>query len=167
MQWWPIVFKSIWGGIAALGFGVMFNVPKQSFASILLLGGVGIFIKIALLSIGSSIVFASFLGAITIGVLSIPAAHIKHCPPIIFYIPAIIPMIPGILAYRMMLGFIYLSENTPSANYQKLLVETVNSGLKVLFTLISLSVGVILPMIIMRKGSVKQLRLRLDFYKAF
>jgi uncharacterized membrane protein YjjB (DUF3815 family) len=71
-------------------------------------------------------------------------------------------MIPGILAYKMMLGFIYLSENTPSANYHKLLEETMNNGLKVLFILISLSVGVILPMIVMRKGSVKQMRFRLD-----
>ncbi len=144
--------------MAALGFAALFNVPARCLPIIFLFGAVGIFVKLLLLLFGINIVFACLAGAAAIGFLSIPAAHYKHAPPLIFYIPAVIPMVPGIMAYRMMLGLIKLTESTQTLNYNTVLFETVNNGLKVLFILISLSVGVIVPMLLMRKESIKHVR---------
>jgi uncharacterized membrane protein YjjB (DUF3815 family) len=67
-------------------------------------------------------------------------------------------MVPGILAYRMILGLITLTGSTKSPAYYTVLTETVNYGLKVLFIFISLSVGVIIPMLLLRKESVKDIK---------
>ena len=67
-------------------------------------------------------------------------------------------MIPGILAYRMILGLISLTGNPKVATYGATLSETVNYGLKVVFILISLSVGVVIPMLLLRKESVKDIK---------
>jgi uncharacterized membrane protein YjjB (DUF3815 family) len=67
-------------------------------------------------------------------------------------------MIPGILAYRMILGLITLTGNPKSATYVATLSETINYGLKVVFILISLSVGVVIPMLLLRKESVKDIK---------
>ena len=159
MNWiYILILKSICGGIAALGFGALFNVPARSLFHIFLFGGIGVFCKFLLLHFQANIALASLVGAIAIGFLSIPAAHYKHTPPLIFYIPAVIPMIPGIFAYRMILGLITLTGSTKVSTYNTTLLETVNYGLKVLFILISLSVGVVIPMLLLRKESVKDIK---------
>ena len=159
MSWiFIVLYKSVWGGIAALGFAALFNVPMRSLFHIFLFGAIGIFIKVTMLHYSLNIVFASLAGAVAIGFLSIPAAHYKHTPPLIFYTPAVIPMIPGILAYRMILGFITLTGNPKSPVYYTTLLETVNYGMKVVFILISLSVGVVIPMLLLRKDSVKDIK---------
>ena len=159
MNWiYILILKSIWGGIAALGFGALFNVPARSLFHIFLFGGIGVFCKFLLLHFQANIALASLVGAIAIGFLSIPAAHYKHTPPLIFYIPAVIPMIPGIFAYRMILGLITLTGSPKVSTYNTTLLETVNYGLKVLFILISLSVGVVIPMLLLRKESVKDIK---------
>ena len=132
--------------------------PVRSFFHIFLFGGIGVFIKFTLLHFNFNIALSSLAGAVAIGFLSIPAAHYKHTPPLIFYIPAVIPMIPGILAYRMILGLITLTGNPKSATYGATLSETINYGLKVVFILISLSVGVVIPMLLLRKESVKDIK---------
>lgn len=157
---WLILYKAIWGGIAALGFAALFNAPARSFFHIFLLGAIGVFFKILLLTVFEvNIVLASLAGAVVIGFLSIPSAHYKHTPPFIFYIPAVIPMIPGILAYRMMLGLIRLAGDPKTMDYNTIISETLNSGIKVLFILISLSVGVIIPMLLSRKETVKDMKM--------
>ncbi len=153
-----LLYKSIWGGIAAIGFAALFNVPARSLFHIFLFGGIGVLLKFLLLHFGANIALASLIGAVAIGFLSIPAAHYKHTPPLIFYIPAVIPMIPGIFAYRMILGLITLTGNVKTPNYNTVLLETMNYGLKVLFILISLSVGVVIPMLLLRKESVKDIK---------
>ncbi|OIR12116.1 hypothetical protein GALL_63670 [mine drainage metagenome] len=75
----------------------------------------------------------------------------------IFAIPSVIPLIPGVFAYRTMLGLIKLTGNI-GADYNQILSETVNNGAKTLFIIMSLSLGVAIPMHVMRKESVKKIR---------
>jgi uncharacterized membrane protein YjjB (DUF3815 family) len=102
------------------------------------------------------IVFASFLGATAIGIASIQTAHIKKSPPLVFSIPAVIPMVPGLFAYKMMLGLIALTRMENTDTYIQTLIETVNNGAKMMFVLISLGTGVAIPMLLSRKESIKK-----------
>jgi len=151
-----ILMKSFWSGVAAIGFAVLFNVPRRVIFSIWALGALGGLIKFSAMQCESGIVFASFLGATAIGFASIQMAHTKNSPPLVFSIPSVIPMVPGFFAYKMMLGLIALTgiENTDA--YMKTLMETVNNGSKAMFVLISLSTGVAIPMLLTRKESIKK-----------
>lgn len=152
--------KTIWFGVAAMGFSVLFNVPARTLPSVFIIGAVGGLSRLLLLHHGANIIIASFLGAIVIGLLSIPFAHEKHAPPLVFSIPSVIPMVPGLLAYRMMLGLIKLSGDVPPEAFTETLYDTVSNGLKVMFVLMSLAGGVAVPMLITRKQSAKHLRFR-------
>lgn len=158
MNWLFILEKCIWFGSAALGFSILFNVPPRTLVIVWLLGAVGGFVKLVSIEFGLGPVMASFLGASTVGLLSIPAAHNKHAPPLVFSIAAVIPMVPGVFAYRTMLGVIRLTGDI-GENYGQVLAETVNAGAKALFILVALAVGVALPNIITRKESAKEIRL--------
>ena len=151
-----ILIKSFWAGIAAIGFAVLFNVPRRVVFSIWTLGAVGGLIKFTAMQFDSGVVFASFLGATVIGIISIQMAHMRNSPPLVFSIPSVIPMVPGVFAYKMMLGLIALANIENTHVYVQNLIETVNNGAKMTFVLIALGIGVALPMLITRKESIKK-----------
>jgi uncharacterized membrane protein YjjB (DUF3815 family) len=160
MDWITLLEKCIWFGLAALGFSILFNVPQRTMVSIYLMAAAGGFTKVFLIALGANVIVGTLAGAILIGIISISAAHNKHSPPLVFAIPAVIPMIPGIFAYRMMLGLIKLSGNVPPESYSQVLSDTVSNGLKVMFILMSLAGGVAIPMLITRKESAKHIRFK-------
>ncbi len=154
--------KGIWFGFAALGFAVLFNVPSRTLIIIWLIAAAGGMAKLVLMLYGIDIVMATFAGATLIGILSVSAAHNKHAPPLVFSIPAVIPMVPGVFAYRMMLGLIKLSAAKIGDDSTQILSETASNGLKTLFILMALAVGVAIPMLITRKESIKKIRHKSD-----
>jgi uncharacterized membrane protein YjjB (DUF3815 family) len=158
MDWILILSKAFWCGWGALGFGILFNVPPRTLFSIWIGGAIAGLIKFSLLQLTAGVVLASFGGALAVGITSIPIAHFRHAPPMIFSIPAVIPLIPGVFAYRTMLGLMKLTGNI-GADYNQIMLETVNNGSKTIFILMSLAMGVAVPMHLMRKESVKNIRL--------
>ena len=159
MEWILILGKAFWCGFGAVGFGILFNVPPRTLFALWVGGAIGGFLKFSLLQLSSGVVFASFAGASVIGILSIPIAHFRHVPPMIFSIPSVIPLIPGVFAYRTMLGLIKLTGSI-GPDYSQVMADTVNNGVKTLFIIMSLAVGVAVPMHLMRKESVKNIRLK-------
>jgi len=154
-----ILEKGIWFGFAALGFAILFNVPQRTLLIIWILGALGGLTKLLLMQSNVPIVIATFAGASLIGILSVSAAHNKHAPPLVFSTPAVIPMIPGAFAYRMMLGLIKLSGTAISTDtYYQTLAETTSNGLKAFFILMALATGVAIPMLISRKETIKKIR---------
>ena len=151
-----IVTKSFWAGIAAIGFAILFNVPRRVILSIWMLGALGGLIKFSALNFNVGIVFASFLAATAIGIASIQMAHMRNSPPLVFSIPSVIPMVPGFFAYKMMLGLIALTSIENTDAYIQTLIQTVNNGAKMMFILISLGTGVAIPMLITRKETIKK-----------
>ena len=156
----PVLSKAFWCGWGALGFGILFNVPPRTLFALWIGGAIGGFLKFTLLQLTVGVVFASFVGATAVGMLSIPIAHFRHVPPMIFAIPAVIPMIPGVFAYRTMLGLIKLT-GAIGPDYTNILSDTVNSGVKTLFIIMSLALGVSVPMHVMRQESAKNIRLKI------
>ena len=153
--------KGMWAGFAALGFAILFNVPPRTLFAIWLIGALGGLAKFSLLGLNVNIIMASFVGASLIGVLSIPLSHKVHSPPLIFSIPAVIPMVPGAFAYRMMLDLINIAVKTSDVNMDSVLVDVFQNGMKVAFILLSLAVGVAVPMLITRKDSAKRIRIKI------
>lgn len=151
-----ILIKSFWAGIAAIGFAILFNVPRRTLFPIWSIGAMGGLIKFTAMNYEMGVVFASFLGAVAVGVAAIQMAHLKDSPPLVFSIPSVIPMVPGVFAYKFMLGMIALTSIEKTDIYLQTLIETVNNGSKMMFVLISLGTGVAIPMLLTRKESIKK-----------
>ena len=163
LEFLMILEKGLWFGFAALGFAILFNVPQRALLIIWLIAAAGGLTKLVLIQCNIGIVIATFAGASLIGILSVYAAHNKHAPPLVFSIPSVIPMIPGAFAYRMMLGLIQLSGTAVSNNtYYQTLAETMSNGLKTMFILMALAVGVAIPMLVSRKETIKKIRHKSD-----
>lgn len=151
-----ILIKGFWAGIAAIGFAILFNVPRRTLFPIWCIGAMGGLIKFSIMTFDVNVVFASFFGAVAVGVVAIQMAHLKDSPPLVFSIPSVIPMVPGVFAYKFMLGMIALTSIESSEVYLQTLIDTVNNGAKMLFVLIALGTGVAIPMLLTRKESIKK-----------
>lgn len=148
--------KSFWAGIAAIGFAILFNVPRRTLYAIAAMGIVGGLVKFTAMHFNLGIVFGSFLGATAVGIISIQMAYLRNSPPLVFSIPSVIPMVPGFFGYKMMLGLIALTSIENTNAYLQTLIETVNNGAKMAFILLSLGIGVAVPMLLTRKESIKK-----------
>jgi len=147
-----------WSGIAALGFGILFNIPKGAIFTVFMLGFTAGLIKFGLIYFDIHIVLATFIAVFIIGIICIPMAHIIHQPPVVFCIPPVIPMIPGYFAYETVLSvmnFIFMEDNP--VKKVELIDAIFTNGFTMFFILISISIGISLPMLILRKNSVKRI----------
>ncbi len=162
MEWLMFFEKWIWLGLAAVGFAVLFNVPQRTLWVIFLLGALGGALKLLTMKLGGGIILGSFFGALLVGFLSIYAAHFRHAPPFVFAIPAVIPMVPGAFAYRMMLGIIKMTGELKADAFVEVMSSTVDNGLKAFFVLMGLSLGVSAPMLLTRRESAKQIKVKIN-----
>ncbi len=149
----------VFAAIAAIGFGSISNVPLKSMAGCALLAAIGHMLRFVLLEwYDWFIVSGSFVGAVCIGMLSIPVSRRFRCPAEAMSFPALLPMIPGMYAYRsvqaLLMCFSRHSEDVFS-HYIDLfgynwMVCVITIGLMV--------IGVTLPIFIFRRHSFSATR---------
>ena len=108
---------------------------------------------------GLSVLFDGFLAAFTIGMGSMWFAKLIHCPAEVFSFPSLLPMIPGMYAYKTILALIRFMKNDDPLVLQQLIVEIFRNGLTALFVLFALVIGVSLPLFIFYKQSFMMTRL--------
>lgn len=152
-EWLIISAKAFWCGWAALGFGILFNAPARALLPIWVGGCVTGFIKFTALHpvIGLGIIGSSFIAAMVSGFLVVFITTWQKLPPSIVAIPSVIPLIPGIFAYKTMLGAMKLT-TTIGDDYTSILTATIHSGLKTLFIVLGISLGVAIPIQLFRQG---------------
>lgn len=147
-----------WSGVAAMGFGILFNIPRSTIITVFLLGFAAGFIKFCLINFNMHIVLATFIAVLFVAVTSMPIAHKIHHPPVVFCIPPVIPMIPGYFAYETVLSvmhFIFIEKDTVK---RIALIDSIfSNGFTMFFILISIAAGISLPMLVLRKNTIKKI----------
>ncbi|MBB5324803.1 uncharacterized membrane protein YjjB (DUF3815 family) [Anoxybacillus tepidamans] len=88
--------------IASAAFGLIFNVPKKLLAHCGFVGMSGWFIYILFVQYDMDSIFATFVAAFFVAVVSQALARMYKTPMTIFSVSGIIPLVPGGLAYEAM-----------------------------------------------------------------
>jgi len=143
----------------AVGFALLFETPKKGLFIAGLLGGLGHAIRFTFLQFGFGLVSSTLCGTVTIGLIGIYCAHKIHTPPVVFTLPACITMIPGLYAYRTMLGCIRIyEEGTTGARTAFLVHDTVYNFILTSSLLFCLAIGICIAALIFRKKSIKNVK---------
>ena len=118
-----ILLDGLMAAIAATGFAVISNPPRRAIAVSAVLAAVGHAFRFYMLhSWTIDISSATFIAAFTIGMLGVMTAKLVKCPAEIFAFPSLLPMIPGVYAYKTILALMqFMQENQDAAvmNLQK------------------------------------------------
>lgn len=149
------IFLSFFVGF---GFALLFETPKKALWIAGLLGGLGHGIRFVFLQFDFGIVTSTLYGTVFIGILGIFCAHKIHTPPVVFTLPACITMIPGLYAYRTMLGCIRIYEAGTNTVSDRLLQETAYNFILTSSLLFCLAIGICIAALAFKKKSIKKVK---------
>lgn len=111
--WIRLVFEFILADLSTICFGILLNVPKRAYHSAGAIGGASwAFYWIIYYQLHLGLALSNLLAAIMIGILSMAAARWQKMPMIIFNVPALVPLVPGGQAYKMVRYFVLGSNST-------------------------------------------------------
>jgi uncharacterized membrane protein YjjB (DUF3815 family) len=164
------VAPNIWiaalgGAIAATGFAILFNVPVRTLAICAAGGAITVATRNLLTAAEVSLPLATFTGSLVVGLWSIYWVHKVHTPGHVISIPPVIPLIPGVLAYKAMMGlFAFTAFNATTTNVSKIetFIQLFEPGIKSILTILGISLGVAIPNIIDRFYSSKKKQERIE-----
>lgn len=148
-----MIFDGSLAAIAAIGFAVISNPSRNAIFVSAILAAIGHSLRFFLLKSGMEISLATFIAASTIGLLSVLFARIIHCPAEVFSFPSLLPMIPGLFAYRTILSLIKFMQSADLVKKQGFMLDIFHNGLTTTFILFALVVGVSLPILLFPKTS--------------
>lgn len=101
-----MISSFIYAFLSTIGFSVLFNIPRREMIFTGICGGLGWLVHDSLGLMGVSVVFSSFLGALTVSILAEILAKFRKKPATVFVVPGIIPLVPGYALYFSMLKII-------------------------------------------------------------
>lgn len=153
-----VLFDGLLAAIAAIGFAVISNPSRKAVYVSAFLAAVGHALRFFLIKSGVEISLATFVAASSIGLMSIFFAKMIHCPAEVFSFPSLLPMIPGLFAYRTILGLIRFMQNDDPVKSQEFLQNIFHNGFTTMFILLALVIGVSLPVLLFPKYSFKVTR---------
>lgn len=141
---------AIAAAIAAMGFSTIFNVQRRLLWVVAIGGMISVCTRnFVNFELGYGPVIGSFMGALVVSLIALKAVHWFHVPNHVLTIPSVIPMIPGVLMYRGLLGFINM--HGVIGEVTNAMVNGINSALIIL----CISLGVAIPNIFLRKYIAK------------
>lgn len=155
-----LFFDAIFAAVAAIGFAVISNPPKRAILISALLAAIGHALRYYMINyIDVDITAASLVAAFIIGMFSMWFAKMIHCPAEVFSFPSLLPMIPGMYAYKTVLGLIRFMRCEDQSLMPDYIVMIFQNGLTTLFVLFALVIGVSLPLFIFHKQSFMMTRI--------
>lgn len=136
---------AIFSGIAALGFAMLFNVPRRALIYCVIAGAVGHAVRTLMMQqFGLSIIGSTLIGATTVGFLAKAFAYRLHIPSLVFGISGAIPMVPGVFAFETMRSIIALPFATEE-NVVALLSDMAVNASSTAFILAAIALGIAMP----------------------
>lgn len=155
-----VLQDGFFAAIAATGFAVISNPPRKAVAISAMLACIGHGFRYYLVHyMNLDLVASTLFAASVIGLLSILFAKMIHCPAEVFSFPSLLPMIPGLFAYKMILSLMKFLNASDSVIEQNLIIDIFKNGLTVIFIMFALVIGVSVPLFVFHKQSFMMTRL--------
>ena len=138
---------AIAAAICASGFSILFNLPPR----LLLAAGIGGAITICIrnfciFGLGLSSAAGTFAGATAISIIGLKAIHWFHTPTPVLVVPSVIPLVPGVLIYRLLFDIINVSQ---LKNHE--LLSAIKSGVDAGLIILAIAIGAAMPSIFAHK----------------
>lgn len=147
------VSYAIAAAVSSMGFATIYNTPKRIMPVLAIVGVIAVctrnFVNLGPsngnIGLDQGIIIGSFAGSLVASIIATRSQHIHHIPHQVIAIPSVIPMIPGVMMYRSLFGFIQMDgvigELTVAFNW------AIKASLVILF----IALGVAIPNIFVRR----------------
>lgn len=148
-----ILHDAVFAAIAGMGFGAVSNPPAKAFPYIALLAATGHAFRFVLMNyLGIDIALASLAASMLIGFGGLWLGYIGYFPITVVSIPALLPMVPGKLAYNTVFSTImFLQTMDDPEQHSRYMYMFIDNGILSLTVIFFLAIGVIVPIALFPK----------------
>lgn len=156
-----ILSDGLFAAIAAIGFSSISNTPRRAYLTCGLIAAAGHAVRYVMLLPafgGLHIIVASTLAAFAVGLLAVFLAPAVRCPAEVCFFPALLPMIPGMYAYRTVEALLACLYHTEEAEFSHWLYLFAFNGFTCTFIVLGMVVGATIPVFLFKKISFSATR---------
>ena len=152
---------ALFAAIAAIGFASISNPPRQAYLICAIIAAVGHSARYLLINLDFlhlHIVLATAIASLIIGVLAVLLSPRTRVHAETYLYPSLLPMIPGIYAYRAFGGLAMCLYQGSEQNFNHYFYLFTSNGLTCFFILLGMAIGATVPMFAMKKISFQATR---------
>lgn len=148
---------AIAAAISAMGFSMIFNIPRR-LLWVVAIGGVIAVCTRNFVNLGPSnnnigldmgLAIGSLAGSALVSLVAVKVVHWVHAPNHVLSIPSVIPMVPGVLMYRALVGLIEMNGVVGE------LTNAMKFGMASAITIMCIALGVAVPNVFARHWVAK------------
>lgn len=154
---------AIAAAVSAMGFSMIFNIPRR-LLWVVAIGGIIAVCTRNFVNLGPSnnnigldmgLAIGSLAGSALASLIAVKAVHWVHAPNHVISIPSVIPMVPGVLMYRALVGLIEMNGVVGE------LTNAMKFGMGSAITIMCIALGVAIPNVFARHWVAKDRQKRL------
>lgn len=154
-----ILQDALFAAIAAVGFAAISNPPKKAYLFCAIIAAVGHSARFVMMDyLGMHIIVAATVAAFIVGTLAVLLCPLGKMPAETCLFPSLLPMIPGIYAYKAFGGLMMCLMHSGEEQFDHYFFLFANNGLTCLFILLGMVVGGTLPIFFLKKISFQATR---------
>lgn len=156
-----IIQDGFFAAIAAVGFASISNPPKRAYLYCALIAAIGHALRFTILGTEwgqPHLILASCGAAFVIGLLAVWLAPHAKCPAETCLFPALLPMIPGMYAYRTIGALILCLYHHEEVIFNHYFYLFAYNGFTCLFVIVGMVVGATAPIFIFKNIAFRATR---------
>lgn len=155
-MFWEVLQDAFFAALAAIGFAAISRPPRRAYVFCALLAAVGHSFRYVQMLPGlfeAHIVVATTLSAFVVGLLAVLISPIARIPAETCLYPALLPMIPGVYAYKAFGGLAMCLFGHGQAQYEYYFYQFSYNGIMCLFIIFGMVIGATLPIFMLKRIS--------------
>ena len=156
-----IVQDAFFAAIAAIGFAAISRPPRRAYLFCALLAAVGHSLRYVLMLPGlleTHIVVATTLAAFVVGLLAVLVSPVARVPAETCLYPSLLPMIPGVYAYKTFGGLAMCVFGKEQELYDFYFYQFTYNGIMCVFIIFGMVIGATLPIFMLKRISFQATR---------
>ena len=157
-----ILEDALFAALAAVGFAAISRPPRRAYLYCALIAAVGHSLRYILMSpwgAGMHIIGSTLAASFVVGTMAVLFSPVARTPAETCLFPALLPMIPGIYAYKTFAGVaLGVLHQQDQAVFDYYMFQFMSNGLMCTGLLLCMVVGATLPIFIFKKVSFRATR---------
>ena len=151
---------AFFAALAAIGFAAISHPPKRVYIYCALIAAVGHSVRFVLMGgeSGLHIVAATFIASFVVGALAVFLSPLSRTPAETCLYPALLPMIPGVYAYKTFAGLAMCIVGSTEEQFAHNFYLFASNAIMCLFILTVMVIGATVPIFIFKKISFQATR---------
>lgn len=152
---------AFFAAIAAIGFAAISKPPRRAYIYCALIAAIGHSARYLLMnaeSISMHILPATFIASLFIGILAVLFSPIAHTPAETCLFPSLLPMIPGMYAYKAFGAFLMCVMADKADEFDSVFFLCAHNALICGMILLAMVVGATIPIFILNRISFQATR---------